>query len=476
MDLAAEIPDKYELDDKEYDRINQLASLQLEAAKEDLENQDIKKKDENLDSELAEYNLDTYDNDEDDQGQRLAYYASNEEDPYITLNDEDDESEDLRILPTDNILIAAKTEDDVSQLEFYIYEEADDNLYIHHDMMLPSFPLCLEWLDFRLGRKAGTEGSGNYIAVGTFDPEIEIWDLDTLDSMYPDAILGNQEGIKKKKKKSKVPNAEFHTDSVMSLSWNRHHRNLLASSSADTTVKLWDLQSLKCAHSFTHHKDKVQQVQWHPIESTVLLTASFDKSVAVFDSRAPTSVAFWNLGNADPECIRWDPFSPQYFYVSTEAGLVLYFDVRNPNQVAPVFTLHAHDSAVSSFDVSPSIQGCIVTGSTDKLVKVWDVKDMKPNMVTSRDLGVGKVFASQFCPDSPFQIAVAGSEGKVFIWDLSNNVGFRNSFKGRNNVPFSSELTILDKPPITLANDSEHEDDDNVDDDMEDIEDDSGDD
>ena len=74
----------------------------------------------------------------------------------------------------------------------------EDNLYVHHDIMLPSFPLCLEWLDFRLGRKVGTEGSGNYIAVGTFDPEIEIWDLDTVDSMYPDAILGKQ------KKKSKV--------------------------------------------------------------------------------------------------------------------------------------------------------------------------------------------------------------------------------------------------------------------------------
>lgn len=100
-------------------------------------------------------------------------------------------------------MVAAKTEDEVSQLEIYVYEEAEDNLYVHHDIMLPSFPLCLEWLDFRLGRKAGTEGSGNYIAVGTFDPEIEIWDLDTIDSMYPDAILGKQEG-NQKKKKSKV--------------------------------------------------------------------------------------------------------------------------------------------------------------------------------------------------------------------------------------------------------------------------------
>lgn len=130
-----------------------------------------------------------------------------------------------------------------------------------------------------------------------------------------------------------------------------------------------------------------------------MLTASFDKSVAAFDSRAPTSVAFWNTGNADPECIKWDPFSPQYFYVSLESGLVLYFDARNFNQASPVFTLHAHDSAVSSLDVSSSIQGCIVTGSTDKLVKVWDVKDMKPNMVTSRDLGVVTILLFQTIKD-----------------------------------------------------------------------------
>ena len=56
----------------------------------------------------------------------------------------------------------------------------------------------------------------------------------------------------------------------------------------------------------------------------------------------------------------------------------------------------------------------------------------------------GKVFATQFCPDSPFQLAAAGSEGKVFIWDLSSNAGIRNSFKGRCNIPISNEITIKD--------------------------------
>ena len=33
----------------------------------------------------------------------------------------------------------------------WVYEEADeeteDNLYVHHDVIVPYFPLCLAWLD-----------------------------------------------------------------------------------------------------------------------------------------------------------------------------------------------------------------------------------------------------------------------------------------------------------------------------------------
>jgi len=31
-------------------------------------------------------------------------------------------------------------------LEIYIYEEELNNLYVHHDVMLSAFPLCMEWL------------------------------------------------------------------------------------------------------------------------------------------------------------------------------------------------------------------------------------------------------------------------------------------------------------------------------------------
>lgn len=83
--------------------------------------------------------------------------------------------------------------------------------------------------------------------------------------------------------------------------------------------------------------------------------------------------------------------------MSLENGLVLNFDARtlpsDLNEPSPArFTLSAHDGAVASLDVNPHLRGCIATGGTDKIVKVWNIEEQSGNrtvsLVTSRDLGV----------------------------------------------------------------------------------------
>ena len=146
---------------------------------------------------------------------------------------------------------------------------------------------------------------GNYMAVGSFNPAIEIWNLDVLDPLEPSAILGGLKdgesgdiGGKKKTKSSKkgkksTPKMKpgSHTDAVMSLSWNKHYRQALASGSADYTVKIWDVTTHKCSHTFSHHSDKVQSVLWHPSEGWLLSTGSFDKSICLLDCRTGDSIA-----------------------------------------------------------------------------------------------------------------------------------------------------------------------------------------
>lgn len=375
----------------------------------------------------------------------LAYHKPGEKDPYLEFpeDDEDEDREELQILGTDNLLIAGKVEDEVAHLEVYVYEDSGDNLYVHHDIMLPAIPLCVEWLDFPVGKGMEGRTSGNFVAVGTMEPEIEIWDLDIVDCMYPNAILGSSDGndesnsSKKKKKKSKKANDEYHIDSVLALSANRQHRNLLASASADLTVKLWDLNTQKCAKSYSYHKDKVCALDWHPKESTILLSGSYDRTVVAADMRAPEAKApRWQVAS-DVENLRWDIHDPNFFYVTTDNGIVYKYDLRNapatPGDSKPVWTLQAHDDSVSSFDINPRIPGFLVTGSSDKQVKIWDTANDRPSMVVSRNLEVGKVFSTSFAPDPEvnFRLAVAGSKGVVQVWDTSTNAAVRRVFAGR---------------------------------------------
>ncbi|EYE93647.1 rRNA-processing protein PWP1 [Aspergillus ruber CBS 135680] len=472
---AAQFPTKYEIDEKEMNRISNLARMQLEEAQGDLSVAQEGKEDEAMDEDeekegakeddgiengsekkdddddLKEYDLDHYDSDEvDEDGEKitmfgnvksLAYHQPNEEDPYLVMppEEEEEEREELQILPTDNLVLAGKVEDEVAHLEVYVYEDAADNLYVHHDIMLPAIPLCVEWLDIPVGKAAEGRTSGNFVAIGTMESDIEIWDLDVVDCMYPNAILGqggNDEEKKSKKKKKTKANDEYHVDSVLALAANRQHRNLLASASADRTVKLWDLSTGKCAKSYTHHTDKVCSLDWHPIESTVLLSGSYDRTIVAADMRAPDSKARWAV-DADVEAVRWDVHDPNFFYVTTDVGMVYRFDVRNvpasPQQSKPVWSLQAHDSSISSFDINPAIPGFIVTGSTDKQVKLWNIADNKPSMVVTRKPEVGKIFSTTFAPDTDvsFRLAIAGSKGVMQVWDTSTNGAVRRAFVSR---------------------------------------------
>ena len=62
------------------------------------------------------------------------------------FSDSEEEKEDYTIRKTDSIIVAATAENDHSNLEVYIYEHEFSNLYVHHEIILGSYPLCIEWL------------------------------------------------------------------------------------------------------------------------------------------------------------------------------------------------------------------------------------------------------------------------------------------------------------------------------------------
>ena len=91
----------------------------------------------------------------------------------------------LQIRGTDNLIVAGHVEGDSSTLEVligsshldpilklqvYVYNDVEDALYVHHDILLPSFPLALEWLAF----DPESDTRGSLVAVGAMNPVIEV--------------------------------------------------------------------------------------------------------------------------------------------------------------------------------------------------------------------------------------------------------------------------------------------------------------
>lgn len=403
-------------------------------------------------------------------------------------DDNDEENDDLEAKPFDSFIAVANTEDEFSSLEIHCYNEQEGSLYVHHDIQLPSFPLALAWSDYA-GNAAGNlyiqtgqwNGSndayvGSYCAVGSFDPNIEIWNLDVLDPLEPTLILKGAKVEKKKKtkknKKNKsssssttttvvnddeisggnVRNPDGHTDAVMGLGWNFTHRNLLASSSADHTVKVWDLDDQGTViHTFHHHKNKVQSVAWNPVEHSVLASASFDRTVAITDAREGNNrVARYGLP-AEPESFTWNHLAPETFLVAMENGYVICYDCRSPDKA--LWSLKAHDQAVNSVSLSSTAGGLLATASLDKTVKLWDIQTLaenssssssssssassastNPALIGKKAMSIGQIFTCSFYPNNPYLLACGGSKGMLAIWDISEDGGDLNTVEGENPV------------------------------------------
>jgi periodic tryptophan protein 1 len=401
----------------------------------------------------------------------LAVFPSNREDPYLAADDDacamfdGEEMEDLRVRPTDVLVVAAKSGDDASTLEFHLLEddpaESDDeapykpHFFVHHDVVLPTLPLCTAVTSLELGGERL-----NLVAVGCFTPGIDVWDVDLVNVLEPAAVLGGYESPSEQapavaaaaraaksarsKRSSKSTGRrrrpklrlkeDSHTDAVMSLSWNPVQREYLASGSADTAVKVWDVESAHCARTFTHHAGKVQSVAWHPTEERTLLTGAFDASVQLVDVRAAERPAHTLFTVAsDVESVVWGvgPLEDRIL-AATEDGTVSIFDRRRPG--AAISSFRAHTAAVSALAVSDDVAGLLVTASVDKTLKVWDARlcaaggSAVPELVHERASRAGAVFSAALCPvgggggsgaASPFSLAYAGAKGVLVIADLA---------------------------------------------------------
>lgn len=355
-----------------------------------------------------EFNFDNYDNEDLNLNPvgigtvaTIPNLGDLSENVQIRTEGPDSDEEDDIIKPEDNLLLVGHVESDASVLEVHIFNKEEGSFYVHHDIILPWFPLCIEWLS----HDPTDPNPGNLCALGGMDPVIQVWDLDIENCLEPAFKLGKKPNKKKKTKRI------GHKEAVLDLSWNRNFTHVLASGSADNTVLLWDMDQGTPHTKLDYFADKVQSVSFHPLEAQTLAAGACDGGVRVADCRTPAAHRAWHLP-PEIERVAWDQLNPFCFAMSNNEGKVAYVDCR---QDEPLWTVQAHEKEVTGLILSNKVPGLMITVSTDGFMKTWDITRSGAVTASGRAVRVGQALCAALCPDAPYSVAVGGDNKENYL-------------------------------------------------------------
>lgn len=190
-----------------------------------------------------------------------------------------------------------------------------------------------------------------------------------------------------------------HTQEGYGLCWSYKKEGLIASGSDDCKVCVWDIFAqqnqidkgcLQPLLTMEGHSGVVEDVAWHRLHEYLLGSVCDDKHVRIFDTRSQTS---------------------------TKAA----------------HTVEAHKAEVNCIDFSPYSEYVFATGSADKTVKLWDMRNLKSELHTLES-HTDEVFSVSWSPSNETILASCGTDRRVMIWDISR-IGMEQSPEDSEDGP-----------------------------------------
>ncbi len=231
---------------------------------------------------------------------------------------------------------------------------------------------------------------------------------------------------------------EGHTAPVYAFGWSRDGK-MLATGSADATVRLWDSASGAPLATYKGHTALVQAVTWMP-DGKSLASASYDKTVRVWkapdkkpsagkkadeDKTSEASGAAATSAETKPTSE-----SGKKETVKKSFGKK---DAKDPNDPL-IQEFKGHTGPVTVL-AAPSAAKLLASGSSDKSLRIWSLTSNKP--AANIDIAY-PVLAAAFSPDGKVLCSSGADEGLNF-W----NPGTGKLLKSTVKTNTHSTITAL---------------------------------
>ena len=196
---------------------------------------------------------------------------------------------------------------------------------------------------------------------------------------------------------------------LTSFDWNEVDKNMIGTSSIDTTCTIWDIEQSCVKTQLIAHDKEVYDIGFSANVNN-FASAGADGSIRHFDLRdLEHSTILYESKDGKPLLrLAWNKQDPSYLATITmDSSVVTILDIRVP--MVPVSTLSGHNQCVNSIAWAPHSSCHICTAGDDQSVLIWDLSIM-PTPIDDPILAynaAGEISMLQWSQTQPDWVAIA---------------------------------------------------------------------
>ncbi|KAF1952151.1 vegetative incompatibility protein HET-E-1 [Byssothecium circinans] len=200
-----------------------------------------------------------------------------------------------------------------------------------------------------------------------------------------------------------------HGSSVTAMAFSPDSK-LVVSGSADTTIRLWSASTGAFVSVFRDHSDSVTALAVSS-DSKLVASASADKTVKLWDIGRKTCHSTLEGHSSTVGAIAFSPESDLIVSASADSELRLW-DTKTGSCLG---ALSGHSGRVTCVAFSPDGKW-VASGSYDKTIRLWDVE--KGNCCSKLSNHSDRIRSVTFSPDGTL-LASASDDCTVGLWDTT---------------------------------------------------------